>query len=82
LKKKKNLCSLALKDIQAINKTTSRKQNGDTGSAEKHYKKRPIDLLRMWHVKIETWILEQAGIEQVATLVEKTPLKLLQGGTK
>jgi hypothetical protein len=36
----------------------------------------------MWHVKIETWILEQAGIEQVATLVEKTPLKLLQGGTK
>jgi len=23
-----------------------------------------LDLLRMWHVKIEGWILEQAGIEQ------------------
>jgi len=32
--------------------------------AEKHYRRRPIDLLRMWHVKIEGWILEQAGIEQ------------------
>ena len=32
--------------------------------AEKHYRERPLDLLRMWHVKIEAWILEQAGIEQ------------------
>lgn len=32
--------------------------------AEKHYRRRPIDLLRLWHSKIETWILEQAGIEQ------------------
>lgn len=31
--------------------------------AEKHYRRRPLDLLRMWHVKIEAWILEQAGIE-------------------
>lgn len=31
--------------------------------AEKHYRRRPIDLLRMWHTKLETWILEQAGIE-------------------
>lgn len=31
--------------------------------AEKHYRNRPIDLLRMWHVKIEAWVLEQAGIE-------------------
>lgn len=30
--------------------------------AEKHYRRRPIDLLRMWHDKIEAWILEQAGI--------------------
>ncbi len=30
--------------------------------AEKHYRKRPIDLLRVWHTKIETWILEQAKI--------------------
>ena len=32
--------------------------------AEKHYRKRSLDLLRMWHTKIEAWILEQAGIEQ------------------
>ncbi len=39
--------------------------------AEKHYRRRPIDLLRMWHVKIEAWILEQAGIERPAE--EQTP---------
>jgi integrase len=32
--------------------------------AEKHYRRRPLDLLRMWHIRIEAWILEQAGIEQ------------------
>jgi len=32
--------------------------------AEKHYRRRPLDLLRMWHTKIEAWMLEQAGIEQ------------------
>lgn len=31
--------------------------------AEKHYRRRPLDLLRMWHTKIEAWMLEQAGIE-------------------
>ena len=31
--------------------------------AEKHYRRRPIDLLRMWHIKIEDWILEQANIK-------------------
>ena len=30
--------------------------------AEKHYVRRPLDLLRMWHDQIEAWILEQAGI--------------------
>lgn len=30
--------------------------------AEKHYRRRPLDLLRMWHVKIEEWMLGQAGI--------------------
>jgi integrase len=34
--------------------------------AEKHYRRRPLDLLRMWHTKIEGWVLEQAGIEQPA----------------
>jgi integrase len=33
-----------------------------SGVREKHYIRRPLDLLRMWHVKIEAWILEQAGI--------------------
>jgi integrase len=32
--------------------------------AEKHYRRRPLDLLRKWHTRIEAWILEQAGIEQ------------------
>ena len=35
--------------------------------AEKHYRRRPLDLLRMWHTKIETWILEQAHVDFVAT---------------
>ena len=35
-----------------------------SATAEKHYRIRPLDLLRKWHVKIEDWILEQAGIEQ------------------
>ncbi len=37
-----------------------------SATAEKHYRVRPLDLLRMWHTKIEGWILEQAGIEQPA----------------
>jgi len=32
--------------------------------AEKHYRKRPIDLLRQWHTKIEKFILDEAGISQ------------------
>lgn len=35
-----------------------------SATAEKHYRVRPLDLLRVWHTKIEGWILEQAGIEQ------------------
>ena len=35
-----------------------------SATAEKHYRQRPLDLLRMWHTRIEAWILEQAGIEQ------------------
>jgi integrase len=33
------------------------------GVREQNYIRRPLDLLRLWHVKIETWILEQAKIE-------------------
>ncbi|WP_048796115.1 MULTISPECIES: tyrosine-type recombinase/integrase [Serratia] len=28
--------------------------------AEKHYRRRPLDLLRKWHKKIECWILKQS----------------------
>ncbi len=31
--------------------------------AEKHYRRRPLDLLRKWHDMIESWVLEQAGVE-------------------
>jgi len=33
--------------------------------AEKHYIQRELDLLNLWHVKIEAWILEQAGVQFV-----------------
>lgn len=36
------------------------------GVREQNYIRRPLDLLRMWHVKIEAWMLEQAGIDFVA----------------
>ncbi|APR05830.1 tyrosine-type recombinase/integrase [Thauera chlorobenzoica] len=33
-------------------------------TAERHYINRPLELLAVWHTKYESWILEQAGIEQ------------------
>lgn len=33
-----------------------------SATAEKHYKRRPLDLLRLHHEKIEAWILEHAAI--------------------
>lgn len=33
-----------------------------SATAEKHYTVRPLDLLRLHHERIETWILEQAGV--------------------
>lgn len=35
-----------------------------SATAEKHYRVRPIDLLRGWHTKIEGWILHEAGLVQ------------------
>lgn len=37
-----------------------------SATAERHYKVRPLDLLRVHHERIEAWILEQAGIEFAA----------------
>ena len=38
---------------------------------EKHYKDRPLDLLRMWHTQIEKWILAEAGV--VVPIESKKP---------
>ena len=34
-----------------------------SATAEKHYRVRPLDLLRLHHEKLEAWILEQAGVQ-------------------
>jgi integrase len=34
-----------------------------SATAERHYKRRPLDLLRQWAERYEAWLLEQAGIE-------------------
>jgi hypothetical protein len=34
--------------------------------AEKHYRRRPLDLLRKWHVRIEAWMLEEGGVSYLA----------------
>lgn len=47
-----------------------------SATAEKHYRRRPLDLLRNWHIKIEGWILEQAGIEQPNIEVGKLKLAI------
>lgn len=32
------------------------------GVREQNYIRRPLDLLRMWHAKLEAWILQEAGV--------------------
>lgn len=34
-----------------------------SATTEKHYRVRPLDLLRVHHEKLEAWILEQAGVQ-------------------
>lgn len=46
-----------------------------TAIAEKHYRRRPIDLLRQWHEKIEAWMLEQAEVSMPAKEVTKLVTK-------
>lgn len=50
-----------------------------SATAEKHYKRRPIDLLREWHSKYEAWILEQAKVEFKANTVESKIVPIGQG---
>jgi integrase len=45
-----------------------------SATAEKHYRQRPIDLLRYWHTKIEAWILKEAGIEFVSEPANPPPV--------
>lgn len=37
-----------------------------SATAEKHYKQRPLDLLRVHHSNLEAWILKAAGVEFTA----------------
>jgi integrase len=46
--------------------------------AEKHYRRRPLDLLRKWHTKLEAWILEQAGIEQPEEIAPTQGLRVVK----
>ncbi|MCL2344524.1 MAG: hypothetical protein FWC58_01560 [Desulfobulbus sp.] len=45
--------------------------------AEKHYRRRPLDLLRKWHDQIEAWMLEQAGIQPITTQTRVSAQHLL-----
>ena len=46
-----------------------------SATAEKHYTVRPLELLALHHKRIETWILEQAGIVFDAAQPEKSKLR-------
>lgn len=46
-----------------------------SATAERHYRRRPLDLLRMWHIRIETWVLKEAGLEQPAEHSEPVRLR-------
>jgi integrase len=49
--------------------------------AEKHYRVRPLDLLRMWHSRIEAWVLEQASVEFVTEqTVQPAVMRVVEGG--
>lgn len=37
-----------------------------SATAERHYRVRPLDLLRQWHAKLEAWLLDEADIAQPA----------------
>lgn len=45
--------------------------------AEKHYRRRPLDLLRQWHTKAEAWILEQGGVQFQPKAESGSPLRVV-----
>jgi hypothetical protein len=48
-----------------------------SATAERHYRRRPLDLLRLWHTKLEGWILDEAGIEQPQDRHEARSLRIV-----
>lgn len=48
-----------------------------SATAEKHYRVRPLDLLRVHHERVEAWILEQSGVP-----VARIPARTEQRATK
>lgn len=48
-----------------------------SATAEKHYKVRPLELLRVHHERIEAWVLEQAGIMFAAAATPEPALKVV-----
>jgi integrase len=48
-----------------------------SATAEKHYKVRPLELLRLHHEKIEAWILEQAGVSFDAKAAARGALRMV-----
>lgn len=47
-----------------------------SATAEKHYKVRPLDVLRVHHERVEAWILKEAGVEFSSELSSASRLKL------
>lgn len=41
-----------------------------SATAEKHYRVRPIDLLRLWHTKLEAWMLAESRVDFDAEAAE------------
>jgi len=50
-----------------------------SATAERHYTRREVGLLRVWHNKIEQFILNEAGIEQPKANVGTSPLRAKGG---
>jgi len=47
--------------------------------AERHYRRRPLDLLRQWHERIEAWILREAGIAKPGSSQPGDPAAVTDG---
>lgn len=52
-----------------------------SATAEKHYRVRPLDLLRVWHQRIEAWILAEAGLALPKAEVADAPVLRVVGST-